>query len=185
MFIKVTENIFRDWMNEYCPNSFSYEGLSLLFDFLEQLENDSESGSEFCPSEVNDNYDEDELRNIAKDYNLTYEGYADTSTNEDEEEENPFDIWLAEYYEPAGKDESTGELWCLSIYTNEYLPKPLSALRELYNSENDIEDDEELVTYDWETMTDEMVEEIVKEYLQNETCLVGITKQGTAVYMSF
>ena len=184
MFIKVTENIFRDWMNEYYPNSFSYEGLSLLFDFLEQLD-DENKPTEFDASEINGSYDENELRNIAKNYNLTYEGYADTSTNEDEEVEDPFEIWLAEYYEPAGKDESTSEPWYLSIYTNEYLPKSLSSLRELYNSENDIEDDEELVTYDWETMSDKMVEEVVKEYLQNETCLVGITDEGTAVYMSF
>lgn len=131
MFIKVTESIFRDWMNESCPNSFSYEGLGLLFNFLEGCEN-SDLGEELDPVDLDCSYDEDSLRDIAQNYSLTYEGDEEYSWNDEEEVE-----------------EATQ------------------------------------TTYDYETMTDEMLKEVVEEYLLKNTCLVGITSEDTAVYLSF
>jgi hypothetical protein len=131
MFIRVTESIFRDWMNECFPNSFSYEGLGLLFNFLEGCEN-SENREELDVVALNCSYTEASLSDIAKNYSLMYEG--------DEE----------------------------------------------YNCDD--EDAAEVATqtvYDYETMTDEMLREVVYEYLQENTCLMGITSEDTAVYMSF
>lgn len=128
MFIKVTESIFRDWMNEF---SFSPEALGLLFDFLEECDS-PENGEELDPVALNGNYAEAYLRDIAKAYSLTIQNVVELELDEE------------------------GEL---------------------------IED--EIVEYGWETMTDEMLREVVEEYLKENTCLVGITSEGTAVYRDF
>lgn len=54
-------------MNECCPNSFSYEGLELLFGFLEECEN----SGELDPIAINSSYEENTLRDIIKEYSLT------------------------------------------------------------------------------------------------------------------
>lgn len=38
MFIHVTLNVFQDAMTKVRPDNFSFQGLSLLFDYLEDLE---------------------------------------------------------------------------------------------------------------------------------------------------
>lgn len=128
MFIKVTESIFRDWMNEF---SFSHEALGLLFDFLEKC-NSSENGEELDPVALNCRYTEASLRDIAKEYSLTIQDVVEIELDEE------------------------GEV---------------------------VED--EIFEYGWETMTDEMLREVVEEYLKENTYLVGVTSEGTAVYEDF
>lgn len=72
------------------------------------------------------------------------EVHPEYQSEEDETENNDFDLWLASNYSPAGEDASTGEEYYLSTNPNEYLPISLSRLKEQYNSEKDIEDDEEV-----------------------------------------
>lgn len=127
MKITVTLSMFRDMMNDSCPGAFSYEGLEVLFNFLESLEYEKEQ--EFDPEEINGNYSEVKLKYVAKDAHLTYEEYVEINIDEDEYED-------------------------------------------------------ELVTYDWETMNDEQLREVVEEYLERETCILGFTKD-TVVYMDF
>lgn len=56
--------------------------------------------------------------------------------------DNDFGIWLASNYTPAGEDASNGEPWYLSKKPTDFMQFPLSKLREQYNLDNEIEDDE-------------------------------------------
>lgn len=80
MFIKVTKRMFRDRFIDYNrQNSFTSEGLTLLFDYLEQLEQDTE--------EI-----ELDVISICCDYSeMTFEEFANEYSLETEYEE-PLDV---------------------------------------------------------------------------------------------
>jgi len=80
MYDTVNFNQFNDWFikdNSNYKNNFSYEGRKALFDYLEELEDDTGEKIEFDPialcceyseyenfKELKDNYDNDEITNL-------------------------------------------------------------------------------------------------------------------------
>ena len=80
MYDTVNFNQFNDWFikdNSNYKNNFSYEGRKALFDYLEELENDTGEKIKFDPialcceyseyenfKELKDNYDNDEITNL-------------------------------------------------------------------------------------------------------------------------
>jgi hypothetical protein len=45
----LTKDMFRFQMNQIRPDNFSYEGQNVLFDYFEQLEDDTQTDMEFDP----------------------------------------------------------------------------------------------------------------------------------------
>lgn len=122
MKITVDERMFRDKFIDYSrEDNFSREGLSLLFEYLEQLEEDTGEEMELDVISLCCDYSELTFQEVAKEYSLTLE---------------------------------------------------------------ETEDEGEEVTYNWETMNDDQLEEVVKEYLEENTCVVGFT-DTTVVYLNF
>ena len=80
MYDTVNFNQFNDWFikdNSNYKNNFSYEGRKALFDYLEEIEEDTGEKIEFDPialcceyseyenfKELKDNYDNDEITNL-------------------------------------------------------------------------------------------------------------------------
>ena len=54
-------------------------------------------------------------------------------------EDNDFDIWLSQNYIPAG-EASDGEEWYLSVSPNEFMPIPLSEIKQKWRLENHIQE---------------------------------------------
>lgn len=73
---------FRRWFEEHRPNNFSYEGLSQLFDYLEDYEDSTGEQIEFDPIALCCEYTEyDSIDFFWKDYDK--ETYPDFDTIED------------------------------------------------------------------------------------------------------
>lgn len=49
MKFHVSRTYFHDWFEKYYPNNFSYEGREVLFDHIEQYEDDCKVEMEFDP----------------------------------------------------------------------------------------------------------------------------------------
>lgn len=72
---------FRREFESIRPNNFSYEGLTVLFDYLEELEADCDSEMELDVIALCCDFSEDHYSDIASNYEI------DLSDCEDEEEE--------------------------------------------------------------------------------------------------
>jgi len=67
MIDTITQNTFTDAM---IKNGFSYEGTIALFNYLEELENDTETKIEFDPVSLRCEYDEyKNLKEVQENYN--------------------------------------------------------------------------------------------------------------------
>ena len=77
MYDTINFNQFNDWFEKQRPDNFSYEGRFALFNYLEELENDTGDKIEFDPiafcceyseydnlKEVQENYDD--IKNLEK-----------------------------------------------------------------------------------------------------------------------
>lgn len=78
----VSEYDFRDWFlsSDTYKHNFSYEGLSALFDYLEQLSDDIGEDLDFDPVAIACDYSENDWESIADNYSI------DTSDCEDDDE---------------------------------------------------------------------------------------------------
>lgn len=208
--------MFRDEMSGYL---FSYEGLELLFDFLEMIENDGEE-QEFDPVEINGSYSEVELKYIAKNYNLTINSFEkereelkgeppnveELVTNDPPKEYKYFLVisnllvrtedCLGQYRIITARDygfksdpSNRKTVYLVTDFDYKYRELALSKseannLGELLTIRQDDEESGLEVILDWETMNNEQLREVVQDYLERETCIVGFTKD-TVVYMDF
>ena len=71
---------FEDFRREFedCrPNNFSYEGLGILFDYLEEYENSTGEELELDVIALCCDYSEDSLSNIVDSYSINLEGEDD------------------------------------------------------------------------------------------------------------
>lgn len=71
---------FRDAFQQIRPNNFSYEGLSILFDYLEELEDDIGEQIELDVIAICCDFAEDDFKTIIEEYRI------DVSDCEDEDE---------------------------------------------------------------------------------------------------
>jgi hypothetical protein len=70
-------NEFRDYFSQIRPNNFSYEGLGILFDYLEEYEESSGEELELDVIALCCDYIEDSLSNIVNSYSIDLEGEDD------------------------------------------------------------------------------------------------------------
>jgi hypothetical protein len=77
--MKQTINLyqFRDNFNQSRPNNFSYEGLAILFEYLEELENDTGNEMELDVIGLCCDFSEDSLSSIVDSYSIDLEGEDD------------------------------------------------------------------------------------------------------------
>jgi hypothetical protein len=70
--MKTTVNIyqFRNEFQSIRPNNFSYEGLGILFDYLEELENDTGEELELDVIALCCDYNEETLNDIINNYDI-------------------------------------------------------------------------------------------------------------------
>ena len=70
MYQTVNEYKFRDAFQNLRPNNFSYEGLTLLYEYFEQLEDDLDEKIELDVIAICCDYSEDTYDNIADNYSI-------------------------------------------------------------------------------------------------------------------
>ena len=83
MIDTVSEYQFTDWFMKYRPYNFSHDGLKALFNYLEELEEDSGQPMKFDPIAVCCEYDEyDSIEECLKQYDHidTIEELRDNTT---------------------------------------------------------------------------------------------------------
>lgn len=73
MFIKVDLLTFRDYFNAIRPNNFTYQGLEVLFDYLEEME-EYEEQCELDVIALCCDFSEDTPETIAASYNIEIYG---------------------------------------------------------------------------------------------------------------
>ena len=61
---------FRDTIMELRPNNFSYEGLTILYDWFEQYEEDCETEVDFDPIGICCEFNESSLDDVMNDYGI-------------------------------------------------------------------------------------------------------------------
>lgn len=71
---------FRDSFKRIRPDNFSYEGLGLLFDYFEQLEDDTGEEIELDVIAICCDYSEDTPENIAMSYDIDIDGVEDVQS---------------------------------------------------------------------------------------------------------
>ena len=71
---------FRDYFHEIRPDNFSYEGLRILFDYLEEFEESTGEEVEFDVIAICCDFSEDSYENIADQYGIE----LDINENDDE-----------------------------------------------------------------------------------------------------
>ena len=62
---------FRDTIMELRPNNFSYEGLTILFDWIEQYEEDCETEVDFDPIGICCEFNESTVDEVMNDYDIS------------------------------------------------------------------------------------------------------------------
>ncbi len=73
MYQEINIYQFRDQFNEIRPDNFSYDGLTAIYDYFEQLEDDIGEKIEFDPIAVCCEYSEyDSLEELNQDYSHQY-----------------------------------------------------------------------------------------------------------------
>jgi hypothetical protein len=70
-------NEFRDYFNQIRPNNFSYEGLGILFEYLEQYEQDIGEELELDVIALCCDFSEEDFTDIAKSYDIELDEEAD------------------------------------------------------------------------------------------------------------
>jgi hypothetical protein len=70
-------NEFRDYFNQIRPNNFSYEGLGILFEYLEQYEEDTGEELELDVIAICCDFSEEDFTDIAKSYDIELDEEAD------------------------------------------------------------------------------------------------------------
>jgi hypothetical protein len=70
-------NEFRDYFNQVRPNNFSYEGLGILFEYLEQYEQDIGEELELDVIALCCDFSEEDFTDIAKSYDIELDEEAD------------------------------------------------------------------------------------------------------------
>lgn len=70
-------NEFRDYFNQIRPNNFSYEGLGILFEYLEQYEEDTGEELELDVIAICCDFSEEDFSDIAKSYDIELDEEAD------------------------------------------------------------------------------------------------------------
>ena len=70
-------NEFRDYFNQIRPNNFSYEGLGILFEYLEQYEEDTGEELELDVIALCCDFSEEDCTDIAKGYDIELDEEAD------------------------------------------------------------------------------------------------------------
>jgi hypothetical protein len=70
-------NEFRDYFNQVRPNNFSYEGLGILFEYLEQFEQDMGEELELDVIALCCDFSEEDFTDIAKSYDIELDEEAD------------------------------------------------------------------------------------------------------------
>jgi hypothetical protein len=70
-------NEFRDYFNQVRPNNFSYEGLGILFEYLEQYEEDTGEELELDVIAICCDFSEEDFTDIAKSYDIELDEEAD------------------------------------------------------------------------------------------------------------
>jgi hypothetical protein len=73
---------FRFQMNQIRPDNFSYEGLGIIFDYLEQYEDDTGEQIEFDPIAICCDYSECSLKEFEQGFSESIEIYHDTPEEE-------------------------------------------------------------------------------------------------------
>ena len=89
----ISKSEFRDAFNSIRPNNFSYEGLGVLFEYLEELGDSCGQEVELDVIAICCDFNEDSVENIASDYGI------DLSETEDEDEKEEV---VREYLEDQG-----------------------------------------------------------------------------------
>lgn len=86
--MKTTINLyeFREAFQEIRPNNFSYEGLEVLFDYLEECENDLGEEYEFDVIALCCDFSEDSVDVIAEQYSIDVSGLTSRGKVEKVEE---------------------------------------------------------------------------------------------------
>lgn len=70
MFTQVTLSDFRDAFRAIRPDNFTWDGMEVLFDYMEQVENDTGTPIEFDVIALCCDYSEDTPESIARSYDL-------------------------------------------------------------------------------------------------------------------
>lgn len=78
---------FRDHFHEIRPDNFSYQGLRILFDYLEEFEESTGEDIEFDVIAICCDFSEDSYEVIASDYSIE----IDENENEDEQKQQVID----------------------------------------------------------------------------------------------
>lgn len=83
--MKKTINLhqFREAFRQMRPDNFTYQGLAILFDYLEQCEEDMSEEIEFNIIAICCDFSEDSWQTIAKYYNVALDETADDEENAD------------------------------------------------------------------------------------------------------
>ena len=84
MYTNVTETTFRDSFMSLRPNNFSHEGLSVLFDFFEDLEQDTGEPMELDVIAICCDFSQDYYQDIIDNYRIPME---DLEAETDDEEQ--------------------------------------------------------------------------------------------------
>lgn len=83
---------FRDYFHEIRPDNFSYEGLRILFDYLEEFEESTGEEVEFDVIAICCDFSESTFEDIAALYNVE----IDINENEDEQKQQVIDFLQSE-----------------------------------------------------------------------------------------
>lgn len=74
----LTKDMFRFQMNQIRPDNFSYEGQGELFDYLEQIEQDTQTDMEYDPIAICCDFSQCSLNEFEQSYSESIEIYHDT-----------------------------------------------------------------------------------------------------------
>lgn len=83
---------FRDYFHEIRPDNFSYQGLRILFDYLEEFEESTGEDVEFDVIAICCDFSEDSFENIADLYGIE----LDPESDEDEQKQQVIDFLQSE-----------------------------------------------------------------------------------------
>jgi len=78
---------FRDYFQEIRPDNFSYQGLRILFDYLEEFEESTSEELEFDVIAICCDFSEESFENIADQYGIE----LDPENDEDEQKQQVID----------------------------------------------------------------------------------------------
>jgi hypothetical protein len=102
----VTFSVFQQAFEAMRPDNFSYEGLSILFDYLEQYENDTGEQIELDVIALCCEYSEQSWEDVAKDYSI------DLDDVEEDEKKQAVMHWLCDNTSVCGETDSGTFVYC-------------------------------------------------------------------------